>query len=170
MAENKNTHINNAGMVLAWPFLAMYFSRAGIMTEGKFISKEAAVKAVFLLQYLTDGKIPDGKTDYTLNKILCGLAIDELIADAPIFTDADIELTNELLQTIIRQWEKLGNTSVDGLRGSFLMRRGILNKIPEGWKLKIDRKAFDILLQTLPWGISLIKTQWMSEYLHVEWI
>ena len=169
MEENKNIHVTNAGLVLVWPFLGMYFSRSGLMIDGKFNSGDAALKAVFLLQYITDGKIPDEKTDYTLNKILCGLAIDEPIGDAPVFTDADTELANDLLQNLIRQWEKMGNTSIEGLRGSFLMRNGVLEKIPEGWKLRVEQHAYDMLLQSLPWSLSIIKTTWMSDAIHVEW-
>jgi hypothetical protein len=35
--------------------------------------------------------------------------------------------------------------------------------------LQVEQKAVDVLLNTLPWGIGVIKLPWMKEILHTEW-
>jgi hypothetical protein len=35
--------------------------------------------------------------------------------------------------------------------------------------LKVQPRAFDMLLDRLPWGFSIIKLPWMQGVLHVEW-
>ena len=37
------------------------------------------------------------------------------------------------------------------------------------WLLPMERKAIDILLDQLPWGIGMIPLPWMPQMLHVEW-
>jgi hypothetical protein len=64
----------------------------------------------------------------------------------------------------------LRNTSPDGLRGTFLIRSGKLCLRDGGdWSLQVESNSFDILLDQLPWGISMIKLPWMEKMLWVEW-
>ena len=36
-------------------------------------------------------------------------------------------------------------------------------------KLYVERKGVDVLLESLPWTISIIKLPWMQDSLQVEW-
>jgi hypothetical protein len=71
---------------------------------------------------------------------------------------------------VIERWEKLKNTSAEGLRNSFILREAILYFADDSWSLKVEQKGYDILLQTLPWAYGYIKTPWMKNHLSVEWI
>jgi len=73
------------------------------------------------------------------------------------------------LIAVINHWEVLKNTSADGLREAFLQRRGKLSRVDGGWLMQVEQRAIDVLLNKLPWGISIIKLPWMNEMLFVEW-
>ncbi len=66
-------------------------------------------------------------------------------------------------------WAALRGTGSDGLRLSFLQRRGLLARGDGGWTLRMQAESFDLLLSTLPWSIGLIRLPWMAQALRVEW-
>jgi hypothetical protein len=52
-----------------------------------------------------------------------------------------------------------------------LLRPGKLIRKEDGdWLLQVESRTFDVLLEHLPWGISMIKLPWMKKMLWVEWI
>ena len=63
---------------------------------------------------------------------------------------------------MIEQWRILKKTSVDGFRESFLQREGRLSLQENGWSLKVARASYDVLLDQLPWGISVVLLPWMK--------
>jgi hypothetical protein len=63
----------------------------------------------------------------------------------------------------------LKTTSVASLRSTFLQRQGVLKSAESGWVLLVERKAYDILLEQLPWGVGMIRLSWMHAPLRVEW-
>ena len=64
---------------------------------------------------------------------------------------------------------RLRGTGVDGLRLSFLQRRGLLARGEGAWQLRMEIRAFDLLLGTLPWRIGQVRLPWMPKLLVVEW-
>ena len=74
-----------------------------------------------------------------------------------------------LLQSINKQWSPLQNTSIDGLRTSFLKRDGRIVEDDEYFFLNVETRAFDMLLDKLPWSINLVKIGWMLKPMNVEW-
>lgn len=127
-------------------------------------------KAAVILEYLVTGKEEFAEFDFPLNKILCGIAVDEVlqpIEELPVQIKTECE---NLLSEVIRHWSILKNTSIDGLRETFLQRNGKVTQVENGWLLNVEQKGVDILLNSLPWGIGTIKLPWAEEKLHVEWI
>ncbi len=167
--EEDTIYIQNAGLVLLHPFLTTYFNRTGLTKENKFIGEKAVFKAIHLLQFLVDGKENHPEHELVLNKILCGLPIEEPVPAEMVFTEQEKTVSTELLIVILERWEKLKNTSIEGFRASFLQREGALTHEEDTWKLRVAQRGYDVLLQTLPWGIGLIKTPWMDQFLNVEW-
>ena len=50
------------------------------------------------------------------------------------------------------------------------MRPGMLAVDADGdWLLRVEARTVDILLDQLPWGVSLVKLPWMDRLLRVEW-
>jgi hypothetical protein len=168
--DSKDTiYINNAGLVILNPFLATYFIRLGMMKEGKFIDTDVKHRAVHLLQYLVDGSEHTPEHALVLNKILCNVPIAEPIPAGILMTDNERQVSEELLKAVTMRWEKMQNTSVPGFQTSFLQRSGALIFKDDAWHLRVEQRGYDVLLQTLPWNIGMIKTPWMDSFLYVEW-
>ena len=90
--------------------------------------------------------------------------------------NTDIRLSSEqkeesqlLLESVIEHWAVLKNTSVDGLRNSFLQRAGKLTWQQGKWKMIVEDKGFDLLIDYLPWQFRMIKLPWMPWMLEVNW-
>ena len=58
---------------------------------------------------------------------------------------------------------------MDNFREAFLQRNSILYPESTGWLLKVEKGSFDMLLDSLPWGKSMVKLSWMKKLLRVEW-
>ena len=84
-------------------------------------------------------------------------------------TAEEEEEATALLTAVIRHWDALGDTSIDGLRGTFLVRPGKLTQRGLDSVLLVEGRSFDILLDRLPWGIGMIQLPWMEKMLWVEW-
>lgn len=167
--EIESEHINNAGLVLLWPYLSMFFKRLNFVKDKQFISDETKYRAVHILQYLVTEQEETPEHELLFNKLLCGLDIYEPIPLGFKITGNEIEECNALLQSVINNWTVLKNTSIHGLRITFLQKEGILSKQSSGWKLNIERTTVDVLLDRLPWSISMIVLPWSNEMIYVEW-
>ncbi|MGL5888869.1 MAG: contractile injection system tape measure protein, partial [Bacteroidia bacterium] len=161
--------ISNAGLVLLWPFLTRLFTRCGWLNGMQFASEAAAYRAVHLLYYLANKQEQPPEYLLVLNKLLCGVSKASPVEKELVLSDEEKQIGEELLTAVIKQWTVLGNTSVQGLRETFLERSGQLLFTPEHIILRVERKAFDKLLGRLPWAINLIRLPWMKQPLYVEW-
>ena len=163
-------HISNAGLVLLHPFLPGLFQELYLTIENKWVSDAEQYKAVLILEFLASGNEGFEEFNLMLNKLLCGISMNEIV-DANTKLDDEIKLECEdLLNNVITHWSVLRNISVAGLREAFLQRSGELLKIETGWFLKVEKSGVDLLLNQLPWNIGIIKLQWMNESLTVEWL
>lgn len=159
----------NAGMVLLHPFLHRFFQKLELVEDRQFKDFYSQSKAVMLLHFLATGIDQLPEYELLLPKFLCGMTANLPMDHSILLTKREKEEANNLLEAVIENWGVLGNTSPDGLREGFLIRDGKLLKTDSGWKLIIEPKTIDILLDRLPWGISMIKLPWMEELLKVEW-
>jgi len=50
------------------------------------------------------------------------------------------------------------------------MRDGKLEQVDEGFRLTVERRAQDVLLARLPWGIGVLGFPWMKERIFVRWL
>ena len=162
-------YIDNAGLVILWPFLERFFERLGLVTAHRFQDVAAVHRAVGLLQYLatTDPSPPEYLLP--LNKVLCGMALDEVWAlDAPL-TEAEAEECTDLLTAVIAHAPILHNMSLPGFRGTFLLRQGVLSARDGAWLLRVQRETYDVVLDRFPWSVAWVKLPWMDTLLRVEW-
>lgn len=170
--KEKNTRlfIPNAGLVILHPFFGTYFTRLGLMEANAFLSDQAKERAVLLLQYLATGRTIFEEYELVLNKILCGLPIEQSVPLEIELAEQEIALTDELFEVLKQRWDKVKNSSTEGIRASFIVREGALELMEEQWSLRVEQRGYDLLLQTLPWAFGFIKTSWMNQILTVEWI
>jgi hypothetical protein len=167
--EENPVYITNAGLVLLHPFLSSLFENVGYKDKSGWVSEETHARSLLLTQYLVTGGDEYPEFDLFLNKLLTGYPLDtSLPVDTKLSAFEQTEAA-DLLQAVINHWRALKNTSVPGLQTTFLQREGKIIQKESGWLLQVEQKAFDILLDKIPWGFSTIKTPWMDEILSVEW-
>jgi hypothetical protein len=159
----------NAGVVLIHPFLGNFFKNLGFLEENSFKDFHCQSKAVALLHFLATGEENPLEYEMILPKFLCEMPANIPIDHTLVLTDEEKEEAHSLLLAAIAHWGVLQGTSPDGLREGFLCREGKLEKEETGWKLHVEQKTLDILLDRLPWNLGLIKLPWMTELLKVEW-
>lgn len=159
--------VDNAGVVLLHPFLPRLFEGLGVATGDELVDP---ARALCMLHHLATGELTAPEHQLTLAKILCGVALDEP-AEADVgLTDAETAEAIAVLDAAIGHWGALGGSAPDALRGEFLMRPGMLAVDADGdWLLRVEARTVDVLLDQLPWGVSLVKLPWMDRLLRVEW-
>lgn len=167
-------YVANAGLVLAAPFLPRLFTTLELLAEDEdgrraLRDAEAVSRAVHLLQYLVDGSTATPEPALALNKVLCGVPLA-----TPVDASADLDARERaacdlLLASLLAGWTALSGTSVAGLRETFLQREGRLNAVDGGWRLTVQRKTLDVLVDELPWTLSVVLHDWMPGPLHVTW-
>ena len=168
-ASGQIWRVNNAGMVLLWPYLGALFERAGLMETDRFRSDADRGRAVVLLQCLVSGSMTAPEYELVLNKWFCGCPFDAPVDLKAHGTEDWPEMCDGLLRAAIGHWSILRDTSPGGLRETFLMRWGDLSRIETRWMLRVDPGPFDILVRHIPWGIGVVVLPWLQEPLHVEW-
>ncbi|MBN1480885.1 hypothetical protein EH223_00210 [candidate division KSB1 bacterium] len=161
--------VDNAGLVLLWPYLKIFFTNLGLLSDGLFLTLKQREHAIHLLYFLCTFERSAPENLLTLNKLLCGWDLDKPISKTFRVTKKERLECEKLLQSVISHWSALKNTSVKGFLHSFIQRNGILTHDTDTWLLRVERKAYDILLERLPWSISLLKLSWMKTMLRVEW-
>lgn len=167
--EGEPFYIANAGLVLLWPFLQTYFQRLDLLEKNTFRDGLSQNRAIYLLQYLTAAKLEAPEHELLLNKILSGWTIQQPLEPPSGLTENEEALSTQLLQGVLKNWEKLKSTSVQGLRSSFLIREGKLLLKDETWSLTVSTKTYDVLLDSLPWSLKMIRLPWMKTLLQVKW-
>ena len=169
--ETTGLYVNQAGLVLLHPFLQFYLEAVGLLDGEYFRDEFAQQTAIYLLYYLATKQIDAPEYELVLPKLLCGWPLNQPVARGLDLPEAALNEGEQLLQTVIDYWEVLKSTSPDGLREGFLQRSGKLTHSGEGdnWKIQVEQQAIDILLGSLPWGLSMVKLPWMKEVLIVEW-
>ncbi len=174
MIENKAPlkepiKINNSGIVLLNNYIPMLFERLGLMQERSFKNTENQLKATNYLQYVISGLSHTEDTYLSLNKVLCGLPLHQPVSSDLDISMQDQQLINGMLNAAISQWTSIGSSSINGFRGNWLVRNGLLIEKEEKWELRVEKRAYDILIAKSPFSFSVIKYHWMDKPLYVNW-
>ena len=161
--------VSNAGIVLLHHFLHRFFKNISLVSDSKFKDGDCAVKAILLLHYLATGQKEAEEYDLVVAKLLCGYSISDPVEKQSKISEEEFKEAEELLSDLVQQWSILKNTSADGLREAFLQRRGKLYESNERLHLHMEASSIDVLLDYLPWNLSIIRLPWMQQQLHVDW-
>lgn len=166
-AVQEGIYLENAGVVLLHPYLTQLFESLEISNGNRILEPE---RGVAVLHYLASGSTEPPEYMVALQKILCNIPLHAPIARSVELTDLDIEMCDYLLKALLQHWGALRNSSVNGLRGAFLMRSAKLTlRDNDEWLLQVEKNSSDILLDQLPFSISMVKLPWMEKLLWVEW-
>lgn len=167
-SETDRIYINNAGLCLLWPFLGTFFERLHLTQDGRFRDPAARRCAVSLLHYLAFAEPEAPEYLLPFNKLLCGIPVNDVFEAEPL-TAEQTAACDELLEAVIGNAPILNNMSLDGFRGSFLLRRGSLSAGEGSWLLRVERETYDLVLERFPWSWQWLKLPWMEYPVRVEW-
>ena len=176
ISENKLQQTNRlkvqyAGLVILHPFLQRLFAQTGIVNEGeKNIPFQNLSKAAALLHFIATGNDEVFEFELGFIKVLIGLVPEApLLVSNGLLNSLEKEECISLVLAVIGYWSILKNTSVDGLRQTFLHRNALLNITDMGWTLQVESTPFDLLINHLPWSFSIVKLPWMKKPIYTEW-
>ncbi|MCB0464245.1 MAG: hypothetical protein KDC78_01030 [Aequorivita sp.] len=162
-------YIHNSGVIIAWPFLTRFFEQLRMLENGAFINSESRNRGAYLIQQLVYNHIDFPEHELVLNKLLVGMPIEDQLEPITELTQEEKDLAVSLLNGLIQNWDKLGSTSIVGLQEAFMQRDGVIGMKADSNTLSVEKRGVDVLLQTIPWNINLIKLPWMEKPVHVEW-
>ena len=168
-SETDALYVGNAGLVILWPFLQPFFERLALTEDKQFKHESSAQRAVGLLQYLASADQSPAEILLPLNKILCGMAPEEVFDFGAEITAREKQECDDLLKAVIHQAPILNGMSSEGFRASFLLRQGQLGTRDDNWLLRAERQTHDIVLDRFPWSVQVVKLPWMETIMQVEW-
>lgn len=161
--------VENGGLVILHPFLKHFFTVIKVIDEHGKISTENRDLAVQALHFLATGQENSLEGNLVFEKFLCGIPLKMPVQRQSLLTPEIRNEAEEMLKEAIKNWPALKNTSPDGLRQMFLQREGKLLQDGKKYKLLMERKPQDALLDKLEWSISIVKLPLRKELLFVEW-
>ena len=167
---NQEILIHYAGLVILQPYLLQFFRNIGLVEGNNFISEVQQHHAVYVLNYIATG-IADQPEEHilVLHKLLCGIDLEIPLLPFAGIMENEVQECENLLAAVIENWSALKHTSVQTLRSSFIHREGVLRHESSGWMIHIGKVTIDVLLDKLPWGISMFRLPWNKEMIFVEW-
>lgn len=164
--------IGNAGLCLISPWTPRLFGMLGYLAEDKksFKDTESKIRAVFLLQYLTCSEEKEyQETKLAFNRLLVALPIHIPLPKRLELSSEEKQTAESLLSAVKSSWEKMKHTSVMNMQQSFIVRNGRLEEQEDKWMLAVDNRAYDILLDSVPWGFIQICFPWLKKNVQVVW-
>jgi hypothetical protein len=169
VAAEGGLFVQHAGLILLHPFLRSLFSLCGLLAKKQFASAAAQEKAIYLLHYITTGRVTAEEHELVIPKVLCNYPIEEPVNTDTVLTLNELQEADDMIRAAIAQWSILKSTSPDGLRQGFLQRSGKLQTKNEQLYIEIEKNTIDVLLDHLPWNLSLIRLPWSAQIIRVEW-
>lgn len=172
MSDPKIFFIDNAGLCLLSAWFLRLLSMLDYLNEARKDIKDtkSRIRAIFLLQYLTYQEEKEYReTELVFNRLLVGLPMHIPLPKRLELTAEEKQIADSLLSAVKAHWPKMNGTSMKGFLQSFVTRTGRLEEQDEKWVLTVDDKAFDILLDSVPWGFRQIRLPWMKKYIQVKW-
>ena len=170
LAHVDEVYVDNAGLVIVWPFVERLFVRTGLVGDDRaFAGGQARERAIVLLDALATGQLEPFEPRLPLAKLLCGLPLDD---DFELDTPVEPELLAEgerMLLAAIDRAPSFGELSVEAFRSEFLQRQGALTTRDGAWLLQVERRVSDVVLDRLPWPWTWISLPWMLDPLRVAW-
>ena len=163
--------VNHAGLILVHPFLPQLFRSLNLTwhADAGFDLRDAN-RAAAALVYAATGAEEALAFELDFVQTLLHLPPDQpALISAGLLSEADRTEIDTMLQAVASHWAALGRTSVDGLRRAFLQRTGLLDEIENGYRLRVQVEAFDVLVDQLPWSIATVRLPWMDRPIFTEW-
>jgi hypothetical protein len=164
------TRVLFAGSILLYPYLSRLLNELDYLSEDKKIKISKQNSAVALMIYLLTGK--EQAFDYQLHfvKWLLGIPVNALIIiEKNSLSKKEIAEADNVLLSLKSHWSVLKNSSFTTIRKSFLQRSGMMKIEDEQCHLHIERKGIDVLIEQIPFSLSIIRLAWIKQPIIVTW-
>ncbi len=172
--ESGGLYLQNAGIVIFWPFLQAFFNKLDLLTETEegrpqFKDHECQSRAALLLHYLATAQTQCQDHLCFLNKLMTGMEPKAALLPGMVLNEQEQQCCEELITAAIAHIPSLKNSAPEEFRHSFLQRTARLEEEQGVWTLRVEKENQDLLLDHIPWSIAWIKLPWMKHPLQVIW-
>ncbi len=157
----------HCGLLLLHPFLATFLKRCELISDSGKLTDKALV--VQLLYYTATGQDKPYEHQTVFEKFLADYPIGIPLDRTNALPEHLKEKADNLIVAVLEHLPQLKSSSVALFRHEFLTRSGKLMLNTNHNKVIIARKSFDILLNSMPWNMSLIKLPWLKNRIHLDW-
>ena len=164
--------VHNAGLVLLTPWFPRLFSMLGLLNDEKRDLKDmdARIRAIFITQYLVTFEDREYKeSDLAFNRILVGCPFYEPLPPKMELTEQEIQTIESMLNGVKSNWTKMQHTSVLGFQHNFIERSGRMEQKDNKWMLTVESRAYDVLMDSIPWSYSRVQFPWSTMPIQVSW-
>ena len=170
MCIRDRLYVDDAGLVILWPFLDRFFLRVGLLDdERSFVDEPASMQAIALLAQLASEDPDPPEFTLPLAKLLVGRSPTDRFTLASPLSGSQIDECERLLAAVIAHATILRDMPVASFRATFLRRPAALTTRDGAWTLQVEGRAHDLVLARFPWAWSWVKLPWMPNPLRVEW-
>ena len=174
-AQPEYIEVPNAGLCLLTLWLPRLFDMLGLLETGAngkkdFKDTDARIRGIFILQRLvTDEKREYKEQELAFNRILAACPFSVPLPKTLELTDTEVQTVESMIAGVKSNWDKLKGTSVKGFQKSFIERPGKLEQREDKWVLYVEKRSYDILLDSLPWSYRRIRLPWLKKRMDVVW-
>lgn len=160
--------LQNAGLILIHPFLKTFFEHCNLLNPKNQELTDPELCA-HLLHYVATGKTNTPEYEMTFEKFLCHIPANQTINRHRKLSRIHKMQAKNLIDSVKHNWNPMKNSSTALLQNEFFQRPGKLVITDYDYTLTVERKAQDILLDKLSWGIGLVKLPWKDRFVFVNW-
>lgn len=166
--QNNGQYIQNAGLILIHPFIKTFFEHCNLLDPKtqQLIDPESCAH---LLHYIATGKTNAPEYDMVFEKFLCNIPLNQTISKHIKLSRKHKTQAKNVIESVQHNWNPMKKSSAALLQNEFFQRSGKLVVTDHDYTLTVERKAQDILLDKLGWGLGLIKLPWQEKFIFVNW-
>lgn len=165
-------NINNAGLVLLAPWFPRLFTMLDMLNieRKEFKDLEARIRAIFILQRLVTSQDREYKeSELAFNRILVDCPFYEPLPATMKLEEDELQAIESMLNGVKGNWDKVRGISVTGFQHNFIERSGHMEQKDDKWLLTVDSRAYDMLMDSIPWSYSRVQLPWLTMPIQVSW-
>lgn len=166
-AGQKGMAVENAGLILLNPFFKHLFNNCGLLDEEQKITDPTL--AVHTLHYVATSQ--ECAADYALlfEKYLIGLPMGMPIDRERPLSEHIKKEVGLMFEALKQNWTIMSGSSNALIQNEYLKRNGKLFIDSDTHRLVVKREAIDLLIDKIPWTISMVRFPWKKEMLYTDW-
>lgn len=165
-------NIGNAGLALLAPWFPRLFMMLDMLRGDRkdFKDMESRIRAIYIIQRLVTYEDKEYKeSELAFNRILVNCPFYELLPANMKLTEEELQVIESMLNGVKGNWDKVRNISIQGFQHNFMERSGRVEQKDDKWLLTVDSRAYDMLLDSVPWSYSRVQFPWLTKPVQVSW-